>query len=343
MKILVLSHDCDLVLYRMLVSLNDDEAFDITVAGPETDRPKVPDSISFESAAAIKSKFTFRAIRDVRRLLRQGGYDAVFAVSTSALSTALFASIGIRVKIVGYRGTQARVRPLDPTYYMALLNPRVDHIVCETPDIEQYLSRYIAPRKLSTKTKPYDLAWVVEAEADPVSYPSDVLQLVYIGISKGRPHKGLEHLLEAMRLLGDKAVHLTVVGNAEQAAIDSAPGNVTFTGNRPDALRYLPRADIFVLSSTRDASPRVVREAQACGVPCIVSDIPGARDLIIDGTTGVLVEPANPQAIADAVLRLASDTDLRKKMGIAAKEHIRRNFRTEDYVDYFKKTFLALK
>lgn len=343
MKILVLSHDCDLVLYRMLASLNDDEAFDITVAGPETDRIKVPCGIAFEPAAAIKSKFTFRAIRDVRRLLRQGGYDAVFAVSTSALSTALFASIGIKVKIVGYRGTQARVRPFDPTYYMALLNPRVDHIVCETPDIEQYLGRYIAPRKLSTKTKPYDLAWVAEAEADPVSYPSDVLQLVYIGISKGRPHKGLEHLLEAMRLLGDKAVHLTVVGNAEQAAIDSAPDNVTFTGNRADALRYLPRADIFVLSSTRDASPRVVREAQACGVPCIVSDIPGARDLIIDGTTGVLVEPANPQAIADAVLRLASDPDLRKKMGAAAKEHIRRNFRTEDYTDYFKKTFLALK
>lgn len=342
MKILVLSHDTDLVTYQMLASLAGDKGFDVTVAGPETDRCKVPGQLKFAETAPIRSKFTFAAIRDVRRIMKSGKFDAVYAVSTSALSTALFASIGLGVKITGYRGTQAKVRRLDPTYYIALLNPRVDHIVCETPDIEEYLGRFIDRRKLSTKSKPYDLAWVEGAMADPVKYDSDRLELVYIGISKGRPHKGLSHLLEAMRLPQCRDAHLTVVGEAEEADMASAPANVTFTGNRPDAVRYLPGADIFVLSSTRDASPRVVREAQACGVPCIVSDIPGARDLIVDGETGILVAPGNPEAIAEAVGKLASDPVLRKRMGAAAREHIRRNFRPEDYVDYFKETFLSL-
>lgn len=342
MNILVLSHDTDLVIYQTLAALNKDDNFHVVVAGPKSDREKVPVDIEFRNTSSIKSKFSIAAIRDVRRILKEENFDIIFAVSTSALSTALFASIGLKVKIVGYRGTQARVHRFDPTYYLALLNPRVDHIICETPDIEQYLSKYIPSRKLSTKCKPYDLAWVASAEADPVEYTSDKLQLVYIGISKGRPHKGLSHLIEAMQLLKDKSVHLTVVGEAEPADIASAPGNVTFTGNRSDAVRFLPQADIFILSSTRDASPRVVREAQACGVPCIVSDIPGARDLIIDGETGVIVPPGNPEAIAEAVMRLASDPEALKNMSKAAKEHIRRNFKPSDYVEYYKTTFGSL-
>lgn len=342
MKILVLSHDCDLVLYKMFESLSRDPGFGIAVAGPETDRAKSPGGIPYIPMVEIKSKFTLPAIRNLRRILKEGKFDIVFAVSTSALSTALFASMMLPVKVVGYRGTQAKVRKFDPTYYLALLNPRVDHIVCETADIEEYLSRYIPARKLSTKTKPYDIAWVADAMADPIMYPGEELQIVYIGISKGRPHKGLSHLLDAMRMLGSESVHLTVVGEAEPSDVASAPQNVTFTGNRPDAVRYLPEADLFVLSSTRDASPRVVREAQACGVPCIVSDIPGARDLIIPGETGLLVPPGDARAIAEAVLRLKADTELRKKMSQAAIENIRQNFRPDDYADYFKSTFQKL-
>ncbi len=343
MNILVLSHDTDLVIYRMLHDLNKDAEFSVTVAGPESDRKKVPEGIRYLPMREIKSKITFGAIRDVRKILKNEKFDAIYAVSTSALSTAILASVRLKVKIVGFRGTQAKVRPLDPTYYLALLNPRVDHIVCETPDIEEYLKKYIPAEKLSTKAKPYDVAWVADAVANPVKYDTDKLQLTYIGVSKGRPHKGLRPLLDAMELMKKDPVHLTVVGEAEPADTAGAPGNVTFTGNRPDAVRYLPGSDIFVLSSTRDASPRVVREAQACGVPCVVSDIPGARDLIISGKTGLLVEPGNPQAIADAVRALAADPEKRKIMGKAAEEHIRLNFRPEEYVEYFRNTFLSLK
>jgi len=342
MKILVLSHDTDLVTYQMLRDLNGKAEFSVTVAGPESDRKKVPEGIRFMPMREIKSKMTWGAILDVRKIIKNEKFDAIYAVSTSALSTAILASVLLKIKIVGYRGTQAKVRPLDPTYYLALLNPRVDHIVCETPDIEEYLKKYIPEEKLTTKAKPYDVAWVADAVANPVTYAADKLQLTYIGISKGRPHKGLRPLLDAMALMKDEPMHLTVVGEAEPADIAGAPGNVTFTGNRPDAVRYLPGSDIFVLSSTRDASPRVVREAQACGVPCLVSDIPGARDLIIPGKTGLLVEPDNPQAIADAVRALAAEPERRKSMGKAAAEHIKLHFRPVDYVEYFKNTFLNL-
>ncbi len=336
MKLLTIYHDCDLVTYKMLEQLQQQPDIEVAVAVDAEHRAAVPQCLPTVEIETIKSKFTLKAIRSLRKVLTEGGYDAVYCISTSALSTAIWASVMLPVKVIGYRGTQARVRRFDPTYRMALLNPAVDHIVCETPDIEQYLAKFVPVKKLSTKTKPYELEWVAEAEANPVEYCGRELQVCYIGITKGRPHKGLRHLLDAMALL-DVPAQLTVVGEADEKDVDSAGGNVTFAGTRPDALRFLPKADVMVLPSTRDASPRVVREAQACGVPCIVSDIPGARDLIIPGATGLLVPPASPQAIADALRELADEPERRRTMGQAGKRHIAEHFRLSDYTEYFTK------
>lgn len=343
-NILVIYHDADLVQLRMLEELQSTGRFNVTLAAPadkviDTTLPRV-------AIAPITSKFNLAAIRTIRRAIKGTGAQAVFCVSTSALSNTILAATGIKVRIIGYRGTQARVHRFDPTYRMALLNPRVNHIVCETPDIEQYLGGYIKPAKLSTACKPYKLEWVKDAIADPAALGdgSDALQLCYVGISEGRPHKGLTPLIQAVRLLNDRGVHvhLSIVGRASQADMDLAPANVTFTGNRPDAVRFMAGADLFMLTSTRDASPRVVREAQACGVPCIVSDIPGARDLIITSgpdRTGVLVAPGNPEAIADAVQVLDADRDELRLMGTNGPKNIARNFSMEDYVEYFVTLF----
>lgn len=50
---------------------------------------------------------------------------------------------------------------------MGILNPRVDHIVCETADIQEYLTRYIDKDKLSVSVKPFDIDWVADACANP--------------------------------------------------------------------------------------------------------------------------------------------------------------------------------
>ena len=83
-----------------------------------------------------------------------------------------------------------------------------------------------------------------------------------------------------------RRVHLTIVGeygeNDFQLARQSkTSAQIHFLGQRSDAISFLVTSQLFILPSHRDASPRVVREAMACSVPCIVTDIPGARDLII--------------------------------------------------------------
>ena len=111
---------------------------------------------------------------------------------------------------------------------------------------------------------------------------------------------------------------------------------------REELLHYLPLQDVFVLPSSRDASPRVVREAMACGVPCAVSDIPGARDLVVDGVTGLLFPPRDPEALAAVLHRLMQDDALRQRMGEASRERIIRDYGMEAYAREFEQLFLAV-
>lgn len=364
MKILVVYHDADSIFYETLALMmqkHPDSEVIVADAGEGAPKRKsIPSALTTRKIAAIKSKYTKAAIHDLRALFDAEQPDVIFAPSTSGLSNTLFAINGIfrtvtgaghapaKPAVVGYRGTQARVKRLDPTYRIALINPHVRHLVCETPDIAALLSEYIPGRKLSVHAKPYDLRWAEKAIATPVSLQGDGLQISYVGITEGRPHKGLHHLLEAIRILNGRNIktHLTVVGQAGKDDIASAPENVTFTGNRTDALNHIAASDIFVLPSTRDASPRVVREAEACGVPVIVSNIPGARDLVVTsgaGICGILTEPANPGAIADAIQRLEADPDLRRKMGENGRRNIAANYRTDCYAEYFYNLFNSLK
>lgn len=98
-----------------------------------------------------------------------------------------------------------------------------------------------------------------------------------------------------------------------------------------------------MLPSLRDASPRVVREAMACGLPCVVSNIPGARDLLLDGETGLLFRSGDAADLAAKLQRLIADEKLRQVMGQAGRQRIIRDFKVDDYVNRFRNMFLSLK
>ena len=242
LKILVPTSGLDHITRETIAFINGTRDMDIVIAGPgEGDRGGI-------EAPVIKSKISPSAIRAYRTVVKNNDVNLTFSISTSALSNMLLATIGLKVKNIGYRGTQAKVRKSDPFNWLALLNPRVSHVVCETPDIEETLSAQIGADKVSGMPKPYELSWAEGALHNPAGLPvvaPGTTRLIYIGISKGRPHKGLKYLLEAMTLLKARNVALTVVGEADSSDMKNAPANVTFLGNRPDALNYIPGHDQY--------------------------------------------------------------------------------------------------
>ena len=86
-------------------------------------------------------------------------------------------------------------------------------------------------------------------------------------------------------------------------------------GYRSDVKELYEAADIFVFPSFREGLSVAVMEAMASGLPCVVSRIRGNTDLVEDGSGGFLCSPNDPREFAGKISILASDIELREKMG----------------------------
>jgi glycosyltransferase involved in cell wall biosynthesis len=85
----------------------------------------------------------------------------------------------------------------------------------------------------------------------------------------------------------------------------------------------LRRADIFVSTATSDGTPVSLLEAMSSGLPCIATAVGGVPEWVRDGENGLLIPPRDPAALADRILRLVRDPDLRRSLGTRARETIR--------------------
>jgi len=105
--------------------------------------------------------------------------------------------------------------------------------------------------------------------------------------------------------------------------------NVILTGLRKDIPELLSMADLFVLSSTREGFPITLLEAMSCGIPSVVTNVGGNSELCIDGTTGIIVAPNNPKALAEAIITLLTDQNLSSNFSEASKVRIQTLFTAE--------------
>ncbi len=131
-------------------------------------------------------------------------------------------------------------------------------------------------------------------------------------------------MAERLKQSGYGAIVLAV-GPPEPEKADAVPvgivddlrqrGVVRFLGMRTDVPELYAAMDIFALVSHREGFPRSAIEAAAMGLPLILTDIRGCREVVEDGRNGFLVPVRSPSALLDRVLRLAGDPELRARFG----------------------------
>ena len=167
--------------------------------------------------------------------------------------------------------------------------------------------------------------------------------------------KGVEHLVAAHKLLVGRGVPhaLALYGKTDrdnpeaifEATLDAwaaSPG-ITWAGHVSDVGAVWRSADIAVLPAiTREGLPRSVLEAAASARPLIVTDVPGCRHFVRDGVDGFVVPPANPQALADAIAKLAADPALRQRMGEAARARFLSGFTVAHVAGGVRATYAGL-
>lgn len=146
--------------------------------------------------------------------------------------------------------------------------------------------------------------------------------------------KGVDRLLRALATCSNE-IHLVVAGDGPQrrqleslAAQLEITSRVTFTGwLGPDELaERRDQADLFALLSTHDSFGMAYLEAMASGLPVLGSDWQAIPDVVPAGEAGLLVDPCNDVLIAEALQRLASDEDLRRRLGEHGRNLVREHW-----------------
>jgi glycosyltransferase involved in cell wall biosynthesis len=165
-------------------------------------------------------------------------------------------------------------------------------------------------------------------------------------VSRITPQKGLEHFLEAARMLAPRFpdARFAVVGYANPAEQQYEEGlkasaqrlglsdRVIFTGLRRDVPELLAAATVSVMPSLNEALSNVLLESMAAGAPTVATRVGGTPEAIADGVTGLLVEPGDSEALAGSIARLVEDPPLANRLGRAARQHIEDRYSVETMV-----------
>ena len=143
-------------------------------------------------------------------------------------------------------------------------------------------------------------------------------------------------------------VEFQIVGDGpcrEQLVAQAPPPacmpRIEFMGHRDDVPAILSASDLFVLPSESEASPNVIFEAMAAGLPVVASRVGGIPELVADGVTGLLVPPGDSDALAAALLNLLDQPGRATAFGKAARECIEQQYSFERMVTQFETLYMS--
>lgn len=146
------------------------------------------------------------------------------------------------------------------------------------------------------------------------------------------PRKGVDRIIRAVHLLSQPGrVSLLIVGDGpERGSLEdlayrlNLQDDIEFSGALPPSAvpAALAQANVFILASASEGRPNALVEAMAAAVPVIASDIPGVKELVTDGRTGLLFPAESIDRLTECIRTMLDDPDVRIRLGRAAREFV---------------------
>lgn len=280
------------------------------------------------------------------RYLRQARPDVVHTHNSAALFYGVIAAKLARVpNLVHTRHGRSFARSGRQTLALKLLARRVDHFVSVSADSHQLsLSQGVSQAGACTILNGVDLT--------RFSYTQPQSPGAAVVVARLCPEKDLGSLLQAIKLLsrmlpGPRPL-LQIVGDGpERGPLEQFTRElglataVTFVGERHDIPEQLASASMFVLSSLTEGVSLTLLEAMARGLPVIATRVGGNPEVVVHGTTGLLVPPSDPSALAEAMLRLHRQPDLAREMGLQGRMRVEQMYSIVNMVEAYERLYLA--
>lgn len=168
-------------------------------------------------------------------------------------------------------------------------------------------------------------------------------KLIISFVSRLDPLKDLETSIDASRMVTKiiPKAHFYLIGsemgdfsqtNYGQEILKKLPPNTTFMGFSTNMPLVYQASDMIVSSSLFESFGLTLAEAGACGIPVVCTNQGNQKAIVKTGYTGFLVPPKNPKALAQKIITLAKNKNLRRQFGFQARQHIQKHFELTNYV-----------
>ena len=281
----------------------------------------------------MRGAWDLGAVRELARLIRRERVSIVHTHSSVDGWVGGLAARAARIPVVRTRHVSIRIRRRWNPVYRWL----ADRVITSGEAIRRLvIEAGVRPERVIAIPAGVDLAEFSGADGDAAREGLGLSRPVIGSVAMFRGSKGHAHLLDAfaavharhasarLLLVGDGIRRAWVEGLAKERGLDRA---VLFTGFRTDVPELLRAMDCFVLASTRtEGVPQSLLQAFAAGVPAVATAIGGIPEVVIDGETGILVPPEDPQALARAIEAVLDDPSAAATRARAARKLVEERF-----------------
>lgn len=265
-------------------------------------------------------------------VVRSGRFDIIHVHSPLAASVVRVAArtVRSRPKVV-YTEHNSWGAYRSPTRWANRLTYRLDDATISV----SRAARDSVPASMRAQVVPIDHGIDIEAVRSHLDRRAEARSSMGVGdedvvlgiVANMRPEKNYLGVLEAAGAVVDRAPRARFVSIGQGPLLDELRGRheasglgdrFLILGHQPDAPSLMAGFDVFFLGSDWEGLPVAFMEARALGLPVVVTAVGGLVDHVADGVDGMLVPPGDPGKLADALIRVVTDDELRRSMAAAS-------------------------
>lgn len=227
---------------------------------------------------------------------------------------------GVPVIVSGYRS-------LFPKQHEKWLWPISDRIICNAHVLKEIMIRdfSVDPKRIAVVPNAVDLDYFQPGSRPSFSRPT------VLSVGRLVEDKDPLTLLEGFRITAEHVPEsdFEIMGNGplryelERRIVSyRLESRIRLLPGSDDVRPNMRRACVFALASAREAAPNVIIEAMAMGLPVVATRVGGIPELILDGKTGCLVPPGDPESLAAALIDLLTNESRRRTMGAVGRQRV---------------------
>lgn len=305
-----------------------------------------------------RGPFPWHPMIGFMRSLKKHGYDQVLVSHLLPVGTAAWIAhkLGGLPYSVIVHGLDLRLAQTNArkTWLARQILKGAEHVIANSRAIAAEINAFeptIYPKVVTPGAEPFTLPERSDARR-VIGLPEQAF--VLLAVARHVQRKGLDRLVETMGFL-PKEVNLVIIGDGpDRPRIETLAwrfrDRVRLLTNATDLERNLwyAAADVFILPVREEPSDIegfgiVFLEAALAGLPVIAGKSGGIPEAVVDGVTGLLVDPHNPREIAEAVKALVDRPDIGRRFGEAGRLRALRDFRWEDRAQTFRQILEGLQ